>query len=411
MKKILAAIFIFSLVFPAAAQQQRQATQTAKNKKRVTTSSTNDQQLAYLPPMGWSSWYPFIDKINEKMIMETADSIVSKGLREKGYTILQLDDGWMAGQRDKDGKQYADPVRFPSGMKFLADYLHERGLKLGIYSSSGALTCAGYPGSYNHEEIDAKTYAEWGIDYLKYDACGEKGGNSDPVLFARMGNALKNTGRPIIYNICIFYSDTTHLWGRDLGNTWRTGGDIVKYIERSPEVTWKNWYENLQQVIGKEKFAGHGHWNDPDNLIVGYARNNKQTLAEQRAQFSFWSVVNAPLFLGNDVRNMPKEIYDIVTHDELIAINQDRAGIQGKAMERNNQYEIWMKPLSDGSRVLLLFNKTDGPLQVNVDLKHTGLAKKKLRIRDCWEGKDLGKFKKKISLQVESHEAKVLRTF
>jgi len=273
-----------------------------------------ENELALTPPMGWSSWYPFVDTINENKIMETADAMVSGGLRDAGYTILQLDDGWMAKTRDSEGRQVADKQRFPHGMKFLADYLHDRGLKLGIYSSAGATTCAGYPGSYNHEEKDAKTYVGWGIDYLKYDACGKKDGHSDKELFTRMSNALKATGRPILFNLCIFYSDITHLWGGALGNTWRTGGDIVKFIEKNPAVTYDNWYSTLEtQVLGKEKFAGPGHWNDPDNLIVGYARNNKQSFAEQQAQFSFWSLLVAPLFLGNDVRNMPEEIKNIIS--------------------------------------------------------------------------------------------------
>ncbi len=360
------------------------------------------------PLMGWSSWYPFIDRINEKMIMETADSIVSKGLREKGYTILQLDDGWMADHRDSKGRQYANKERFPRGMKFLADYLHERGLKLGLYSSSGALTCAGYPGSYNHEEIDAVTYAEWGVDYLKYDACGDKGGNKDPYLFNKMHQALKNSGRNIIFNICIFYSDTTHKWGNKIGDTWRTGGDIVKHIDQYPKVTYQNWYENLQQVIGKENYAGNGHWNDPDNLIVGYNKNNQQTLEEQKAQFSFWSMVNAPLFLGNDVRNISKEIFDILTHDEVIAINQDKAGIQGKRVLINDNHEIWLKPLSNNNQAILIFNRKNEENVIGLDFKNLGLNDR-YKIRDCWKRKDLGISGAKLSLKLTGHEAIILK--
>jgi alpha-galactosidase len=374
-------------------------------------SSIKAQQnsLALTPPMGWSSWYPFVDTINEQKIIETADAIVSTGLRDAGYTILQLDDGWMAKARDEKGRQYADKERFPHGMKFLADYLHERGLKLGIYSSAGATTCAGYPGSYNHEELDAKTYASWGIDYLKYDACGEKEGHSDKELFTRMGNALKATGRPIIYNLCIFYSDTTHLWGADLGNTWRTGGDIVKFIEKNPEVTYDNWYSTLQtQVLGKEKYAGPGHWNDPDNLIVDYARNNKQTIAEQKAQFSFWSLLAAPLFLGNDVRNMPQEIKEIVTNKEVIAVNQDKEGKQGTRIVSEKNYEIWVKPLSDGAKAVILFNKTISPLKIK--LKKSDLDMKgKLKVRDLWKHDDKGSLKRSFIAEVDPHGVSMLK--
>jgi alpha-galactosidase len=362
-----------------------------------------NNDLALTPPMGWSSWYPFVDTINEKKIMETADAIVSSGLRDAGYTILQLDDGWMAKVRDENGRQFADKTRFPRGMKFLADYLHERGLKLGIYSSAGATTCAGYPGSYDHEELDAKTYADWGIDYLKYDACGKKEGHSDKELFTRMGNALKETGRPIIFNLCIFYSDTTHLWGAALGNTWRTGGDIVKFIEKNPEVTYDNWYSTLQtQVLGKEKYAGPGHWNDPDNLIIGYARNNRQTLAEQQAQFSFWALLSAPLFLGNDVRYMPGEIKKIITNSEVIAVNQDKEGRQGTRIISEDNYEVWMKPLSDGAKAVVIFNKTNSTAKIKLNRSDIGMQGK-LKVRDLLKHANKGSFKKYFSADVPPH--------
>ncbi len=374
-------------------------------------SSIKAQQtsLALTPPMGWSSWYPFVDTINEKKIIEMADAIVSTGLRDAGYVILQLDDGWMAKTRDEKGRQFADKERFPHGMKFLADYLHDRGLKLGIYSSAGATTCAGYPGSYNHEELDAKTYASWGVDYLKYDACGKKDGHSDKELFTRMGNALKATGRPILFNICIFYSDTTHLWGAALGNTWRTGGDIVKFIEKNPDVTYDNWYSTLQtQVLGKEKYAGPGHWNDPDNLIVGYARNNKQTLAEQQAQFSFWSLLAAPLFLGNDVRNMPAEIKKIVTNKEVIAVDQDKDGKQGTRIVSEENYEIWIKPLSDNAKAVILFNKTTLTLKIKLKKKDLDMHGK-LKVRDLWKHANEGLLKKSFIAEVAPHGVVMLK--
>jgi len=350
-----------------------------------TTATAQGNGLTLTPPMGWSSWYPFVDTINEKTIMQTADSIVSKGLRDAGYTILQLDDGWMAKVRDSKGRQYADTARFPRGMKFLADYLHARGLKLGVYSSAGATTCAGYPGSYDHEEIDAKTYAEWGVDYIKYDACGKKGGHTDKELFSRMAKALTSTGRPIIFNICIFYSPDTHLWGASIGNTWRTGEDIVKFIEKNPDVTYENWYNTLQtQVLGKEKYAGPGHWNDPDNLIVGYARNNKQTLDEQRAQFSFWALLAAPLFLGNDVRNMSPEIKAIVTNAEVIRINQDKDGKQGSRVVSSTDYEVCMKLLSDGSKAMILFNKSNAKKTIKLNWSDIN-EKGKLRVWNSWK--------------------------
>lgn len=358
--------------------------------------------VAPTPPMGWMSWYPFVDKIDENKIMEVADAMVNSGLRDAGYTLLQLDDGWMASSRDKDGKQIADTVRFPRGMKFLADYVHSRGLKIGIYSSNGKQTCAGYPGSYNNEELDAKTYAEWGIDYLKYDACGDKEGHSDKELHTRMSIALKKTDHPILFEICIFSSGETHLWGAEIADMWRTGGDIVKWIDKNPEVTYQNWYENLNQVIGKESYAGNGHWNDPDNLIVDYPRNNKQTFEEQKAQFSLWSIIAAPLILGNDVRNMTPEARIILLNKEVIAINQDKAGKQGIRIKSDDQMEIWVKQLHDDNKAVVLFNKKESSAKLTVNFAEIDMSQK-VKVRDLWECSDNGVFTDLYSANVASH--------
>jgi alpha-galactosidase len=352
-------------------------------------TQAQNKPITTTPPMGWMSWFPFIDKIDEKKIMEVADAMVSSGLKDAGYKLVQLDDGWMAAKRDKEGRQYADTARFPHGMKFLADYLHARGLKIGIYSSNGSQTCAGYPGSYNHEQIDANTYASWGIDYLKYDACGEKEKHTDRELHTRMSNALKATGRPIMFEICIFSSGTTHLWGAEIADMWRTGGDIVKFIDKTPEVTYKNWRTNLEQVVGKENYAGNGHWNDPDNLIVDYPRNNKQTYEEQKAQFSLWSIVSAPLILGNDVRNMSEATRKILLNKEIIAIDQDKATKPGIRVFADDQKEIWVKHLSDDSEAVVLFNKQDVASTLSVNFKDIGVTPKG-KVRDLWEHENKG---------------------
>jgi len=366
----------------------------------ITNGQTN--MIAPTPPMGWMSWYPFIDKIDERKIMEVADAMVSSGLRDAGYNYLQLDDGWMSLGRDKNGKQYADSARFPHGMKYLADYLHSKGLKIGIYSSNGKTTCAGYPGSFNHEELDAKTYANWGIDYLKYDACGDKEGHADKELHTKMSNALKATGRPIMFEICIFSSGDTHLWGAEIADLWRTGGDIVKFIDKNPEVTYLNWYENLNQVIGKENYAGKGHWNDPDNLIVDYPRNNKQTFEEQKAQFSLWSIIAAPLILGNEVRNMLPEIKMILLNKEVIEINQDKAGMPGTKIKSDNNMEIWVRQLYDGTKAVVLFNKTNSDSQLSVNFSEIGMTEK-VKVRDLWEFSDKGVFTDLYTAIVPSH--------
>lgn len=360
--------------------------------------------IAQTPPMGWSSWYAFVDTINERKIMETADALVSSGLRDCGYRILQLDDGWMARQRDEQGRQYADSSRFPHGLKYLADYLHARGLFLGVYSSAGATTCAGYPGSYGHEEQDARNYAYWGIDYLKYDACGEKEKHSDKELFAKMSRALKATGRPILFNLCIFYGKDTHTWGASLGNTWRTGEDIVQFIEKNPKVTWQNWNKTLHtQVLGKEAYAGPGHWNDPDNLIVGYARNNEQTIDEQKAQFSFWSLLAAPLFLGNDVRRMSDPIKAILTNREVIAINQDASGKQGTRIRQEKDYELWSKQLSGDAEAIIVFNTSDSPISVRVSKELLGVKGKKTVVRDLWQHQNIKLGNRPFKIQLAPH--------
>ena len=353
------------------------------------------------PPMGWMSWYTFIDNIDEKQIMEVADAMVKTGLRDAGYTLLQLDDGWMAKERDKQGRQFADKIRFPHGIKYLADYLHQRGLKLGIYSSNGSLTCAGYPGSYNHEEIDAKTYAGWGVDYLKYDACGKKEGHSDQELNMRMINAIKKSGRPMLYEVCVFGSNDTHLWASKVATMWRTGGDIVQNIDKNPVVTYKLWYANLQQVVGKEAYAGKGHWNDPDNLIIGYPRKNEQTLEEQKAQFSFWSLIAAPLLLSVDVRTMDPEIKAIITNKEVIAVNQDRAGIQGSRLINEEDYELWVKKLSNGSKAVILFNKKDTEADLTLNLKDIDEGSIAM-VKDLWTKKTT-KILNSISTTVAPH--------
>lgn len=368
----------------------------------INASGMAQKTLVPTPPMGWMSWYTFIDHIDEKSIISIADAMVKTGLKDAGYTMVQLDDGWMAKNRDSQGRQYADPIKFPRGIKYLADYLHKKGLKLGIYSSNGSLTCAGYPGSYNHEEIDAQTYADWGVDYLKYDACGKKEGHSDQELNMRMISAIQKTGHPMLYEVCVFSRGDTHLWASKIATMWRTGGDIVQEIHLNPVVTYQLWYNNLQQVVGKEDYAGNGHWNDPDNLIVGYVRNNKQTLAEQKAQFSFWSLIAAPLMLSADVRNMTPAIKNILLNKEVIAINQDKAGKQGKRIINNDNYEIWMKELADGSKCIILFNKKETESELTVNLKDINLVGK-YKLRDLWAHRNKATIQTDYTVKVDPH--------
>ncbi|MDE3248760.1 MAG: glycoside hydrolase family 27 protein, partial [Bacteroidota bacterium] len=268
------------------------------------------------------------------------------------------------------------------------------------------------PGSYGHEEQDARNYAAWGIDYLKYDACGEKEKHSDKELFAKMSTALKATGRPILFNLCIFYSKDTHTWGAALGNAWRTGEDIVQFIEKNPKVSWQNWNKTLHtQVLGKEAYAGPGHWNDPDNLIVGYARNNEQSIEEQKAQFSFWALLAAPLFLGNDVRNMSPAIKTILSNKEVIAVNQDSLGKQGTRLKQEKDYELWAKELSGNAKAVVIFNTTDSSITVPVTRALTGATAKDAVVRDLWQHRRLKIGKKSMNVQLQPHAVVMYKVY
>ena len=287
-------------------------------------------QVALTPPMGWNSWNFFAGRVSDKDIRSAADQLVSTGMKDAGYVYVNIDDTW-EGERDANGVLHTNS-KFPD-MKALADYVHSKGLKIGIYSSPGPKTCAGYEASYNHEEQDAKLYAEWGIDYLKYDACSfiqqvmEKQAPNDKAeqmrmmraAYAKMDHALKATGRPIVYSFCQYGMDAVWEWGPSAGgNLWRTTGDI------SPR--WDRMYVILNEQAGLEKYAGPGHWNDPDMLEVG---NGKLTLAENRLHFSMWAMLAAPLLAGNDLPNMRPEIKAILTNRDVIAIDQDPLGKQG----------------------------------------------------------------------------------
>jgi alpha-galactosidase len=300
-------------------------------------------------------------------------------------------------------------------MKYLADYIHAKGMKIGIYSSAGKTTCAGYPASFGREQIDAIHYAEWGIDYLKYDGCGEKEGVDDITLYRRMRDALKGTGRPILYNICRFYAGDSHLWGDTVGNMWRTGGDIVTYIGQNPAVTWKNWFDVLTgQLLGKERFAGPGHWNDPDNVIVGYPRNNLQSMAEQRSQFSIWAIEAAPLILACDVRKVGPDIKTILLNRDVIAVNQDSLGRAGSRVRFDQtggrKVHIFVKQMKDSSRAVVLFNENQSTSAATLTWKDLGWSAGAVAdVRDLWKHEAMGPAKDSITVSVAGHDAIMLR--
>jgi alpha-galactosidase len=364
-----------------------------------------DSALAATPPMGWNSWNKFECNVSEDLIKQITDAMVKSGMKDAGYQYVIIDDCWQIG-RDKDGNILADPQRFPSGIKALADYVHSAGLKFGIYSDVGTKTCAGRPGSLGHEYQDARQYAAWTVDYLKYDWCNTITQDGHAV-YSLMRQALDASGRPIVLSICEWGSHTPWLWGKDAGgNLWRTTGDIKDRWQG--RVKWpagdccSNGVVDIVDLqVGLESFAGPGHWNDPDMLEVG---NGGMTDTEYRSHFSLWAILAAPLIAGNDVRSMRQEIRDILTNKEVIAVDQDPLGSEGKRVKKNRDLEVWAKQMKDGGRAVILFNRGSAETQVSVNWEDIGYPSHlQAAVRDLWQKKDLGRFTGSFSASVVSH--------
>jgi alpha-galactosidase len=359
-----------------------------------------DNGLAKTPPMGWNSWNKFGCDVSEKLIKEMADAMVRTGMKDAGYQYIVIDDCWQV-SRDKDGNIIPDAQRFPSGMKALADYIHAKGLKFGIYSDAGTGTCQNRPGSRGYEFQDARQYAAWDVDYLKYDWCNHSTQDSQ-ASYSIMRDALKASGRPIVFSLCEWGSTKPWLWAKDVGNLWRTTGDIVDCWDCQGK---KDDFLGVVQILdlqdGLETYAGPGHWNDPDMLEVG---NSKLTATENRAHFSLWCILAAPLMSGNDLRDMSDEVRTILTNKEVIAVNQDPLGMQGRRVKRAGELEIWSKQLQDGSRAVILLNRSKSEQPVSVAWEDLGYPSHlTASVRDLWQHKDLGKFTGNFSAPVPSH--------
>jgi len=330
--------------------------------------------LAPTPPMGWNSWNKFGCDIDEELIRETADALIESGMKDAGYEYVNIDDCWMAPERDAEGRLQADPERFPNGIAALADYVHERGLKLGIYSSAGTKTCQGLPASLGHEKEDAQSFADWGVDYLKYDNCFNQG---VPAIerYKAMGDALAATGRPIVYSLCEWGANDPWLWGDSVnGDLWRTTGDISD--------RWSSMTSLLDQQVGLEEYSGPSAWNDPDMLEVG---NGGMTDREYHAHMSLWSVLNAPLIAGNDLRTMDDTTRAILTDPEVLAVNQDWGGEQGSKRRDDGDTEVWAKPMSDGGAAVVLFNRGDTTRTITATPAELGLPSAKgYAVTDVW---------------------------
>lgn len=373
--------------------------------------------LALTPPMGWNSWNKFACNVDENMIRQQADAMAASGMRNAGYTYINIDDCWH-GDRDSLGFIHPDAKRFPSGMKALADYVHAKGLKLGIYSDAGSQTCGGRPGSRGYEFQDALMYAQWGIDYLKYDWCNTEGLKAEGA-YKTITAALRKAGRPIVLSICEWGNSNPWTWAANVGHLWRTTGDICNQWEGVKDHgTWKSLsiMKILEQQDSLRKYAGPGHWNDPDMLEVG----NGLPVNEDRAHFSMWAMIAAPLIAGNDLRSMSAETKEILTNKEVIAIDQDSLGIQGFRFSEKDSLEIWCKPLSKGDWAIVFLNRNnrsqaisfnwttlsiqDALCNRSVDVTHTTY-----RLRNLWMKKEIGDTRKPLQATVPAHDVLMLR--
>jgi alpha-galactosidase len=359
--------------------------------------------LALTPPMGWNSWNRFGCNVTEDLVKSAADALVSSGMKDAGYEFIVIDDCWQV-TRDASGNIVADAKTFPSGIKALADYVHSKGLKFGIYSDAGTMTCAKRPGSRGHEYQDALQYASWGVDYLKYDWCNT-GTENALSAYSTMRDALKTAGRPIVFSLCEWGSNKPWLWATDVGNLWRTTGDISDCWECKKGRL--SFAQILDLQVGLETYAGPGHWNDPDMLEVG---NGGMTTTEYRSHFSLWCILAAPLMAGNELRNMSPEIKEILTNKEVIAVDQDPLGMQGRRVHKNGDSEVWAKQLRDGSRAVVLFNRGASDADISVAWEDLGYPPDlSAAVRDLWAKKDLGKSTAIFATRVPSHGVAMLR--
>jgi alpha-galactosidase len=374
--------------------------------------------LALTPPMGWNSWNTFQTNINEKLVKDIADIMVSSGMKDRGYTYIVLDDGWMAKERDSKGNLIADPEKFPSGMKSLADYVHAKGLEFGLYNCAGTRTCADYPGTRGYEYQDARLYADIGIDYLKFDWCNTNGLNAREA-YTTMSKALKAAGRPMIFSLCEWGNSKPWLWAAGVGQLWRTTTDITnKFDGVKSNGTWSVF--GVMKIVESQdtlrKYAGPGHWNDPDMLEVG----NGMTVSEDRAHFSIWCMLAAPLIAGNDLRRMSPAARSILTDKEVIAVDQDALGIQAYKYNTVDSVEIWIKPLKNNEVAICFLNRSLTPKKINFDWKANplkdALSKTDIdfsvvnyKIWDLWLKKDAGKTNNVFAQTISAHDVVMIK--
>lgn len=331
------------------------------------------------------------------MIRETADAMVSTGLASLGYEYINIDDCWAELNRDSQGNMVPKGSTFPSGIKALADYVHSKGLKLGIYSDAGSQTCSKQmPGSLGHEEQDANTFASWGVDYLKYDNCNNEN-RSPKERYPIMSKALQNSGRAIFYSLCEWGDDDPATWASSIGNSWRTTGDISD--------NWDSMTSRAEMNDKWASYAGPGGWNDPDMLEVG---NGGMTAAEYRSHFSIWALAKAPLIIGCDLRSMDQTTHEILSNKEVIAVNQDKLGVQGKKVKQNGELEVWAGPLSGKRVAVVLWNRSSSKADITSYWSDIGLdSSTVVDARDLWAHSTKGSIKGQISASIDSHDCRM----
>jgi alpha-galactosidase len=413
MRKFVAYTFIFLICISAHAQKF--------------------EGLAMTPPMGWNSWNTFETNINEQLVKQTADIMVSSGMKDAGYQYIVLDDGWMAKERDSiTGDLVPDPVKFPHGMKMVVDYVHAKGLKFGLYNCAGTKTCAGYPGTRGYEYQDARFYASLGIDYLKYDWCNTEGLTAKEA-YTTMSKALKAARRPIVFSLCEWGTYQPWEWAAPVGHLWRISGDIYPCFDcEFNHGSWSSW--GVMKIVDMRKhtelYAGPDHWNDFDMMEVG----NGMNVNEDRAHFSMWCMLASPLIAGNDLRKMKKETLSILTNKDVIAINQDKRGMQAFRWRQkdNDSIDMWVKPLKEGLAVCFL-NRSGKPILLNhawntiayttpnqpplkpgekredEDATITFPDTHPLRIWDVWKNTQIGTTANRLSATIQPHDVLLLK--
>lgn len=412
LKCCLVATTLTAFHFKAAAQTDG-AAPVAVAKAIVATGS-----LAPTPPMGWNTWNTFQTKIDEPLLKGMVDAYVATGMRDAGYKYFVLDDGWMTMERDEKGDLVADPKKFPNGMKAFADYVHSKGLKFGIYNCAGTKTCAGYPGSRGHEYQDARLYASWGVDFLKYDWCNTDSLNAREA-YITMSSALKETKRAIVFSLCEWGNHQPWLWAKGVGELYRTTGDITANFDKDKHMgSWTAL--SVMNILDKQdkirKYNGPNHWNDADMLEVG----NGMSFAEDRAHFAMWCMLAAPLAAGNDLRKMSDQTKSILTNKEAIAVDQDELGIAAYKIQMADSLEVWIKPLMNNQAAVCFLNRANHVQKVNfkwadlnVQDKDTGLNLKfgdgVYSLRDLWAKKPAGTTKNSLKQDIASHDVLMFR--